>query len=74
MSGRLRLLYLQQRFNLLRNKFGHSLSQSLQIGQFRSGAAGECASGVHGKASLPSSSIVVGITFGMIAAEELAKA
>lgn len=37
-------------------------------------AAGECASGVHGKASLPSSSIVVGITFGMIAAEELAKA
>lgn len=37
-------------------------------------AAGECASGVHGKASLPSSSIVVGITFGMIAAQELAKA
>lgn len=36
-------------------------------------AAGECASGVHGKASLPSASIVVGITFGMIAAEELAK-
>lgn len=37
-------------------------------------AAGECASGVHGKASLPSSSIVVGITFGMIAAQELARA
>lgn len=36
-------------------------------------AAGECASGVHGKASLPSSSIVVAITFGMIAAEELAQ-
>ena len=35
-------------------------------------AAGECASGVHGKASLPSASIVVGITFGMIAAREIA--
>lgn len=35
-------------------------------------AAGECASGVHGRASLPSSSIVVGITYGMIAAEQLA--
>ena len=35
-------------------------------------AAGECASGVHGKASLPSSSIVVGITFGMIAAQKIA--
>lgn len=35
-------------------------------------AAGECASGVHGRASLPSASIVVGITFGMIAAQEIA--
>lgn len=35
-------------------------------------AAGECAAGAHGKASLPSASIVVGVTFGMIAAKELA--
>lgn len=36
-------------------------------------AAGECACGMHGKASLPSSSIVVSVTFGLIAAEQLAR-
>ncbi len=35
-------------------------------------AAGECAAGAHGKASLPSASIVVAVTFGLIAAKELA--
>lgn len=35
-------------------------------------AAGECASGMHGSASLPSASLVVGLSFGLVAGEQVA--